>query len=168
MELREVILASLLVSFIIAQNYVLYALPITLTYSVMYMITKSIKTKNIARMSIIAFIIVKNIIYMALPLTILADVIGLLSILEIMYIKVKEGFSFMRILKYILITIFIVFHILLLDFSYAVLLGNVLVGMVAMMSTSVIVYIYAPLSIFIIIALDGFDFVTEDLKRDIL
>ena len=154
MKVKDLTLASLLVAFLVAQNYMLYAFPITLTYLVFYLIAKKVKSKQIVFASVIAFVIIKNIVYVALPTTIIFDIIGLTLVLLSCLVKNK-------IMSYILIIISIIVHILLLDFSTAILTGNIKVAMLINITGGFVAYIYAPLSIIFIVIADGIDVLTK-------
>ncbi len=156
MKIKEITTASVLVAALIAQNYILYAFPITLTYLFIYLITKTIKSSTVVMLSLITFIAIKNIIYMTFPTVILADIVGLVFVTLIFKIKIKW-------LRYILIPIIIIVHILLLDFATVVVLmgDNLLIGMIGSLTTGFITYIYAPLSVILIIIFDGLEFISS-------
>lgn len=153
MKVKDITLASVLVSALIAQNYLLYSFPITLTYLFLYLIFKNINNHTINIFSILVFVLVKNIIYMALPTTILFDIIGFIIIYLVCLIPNK-------LTKYILITVAILIHILLLDLSQAILTGNIIAGMITNITSGFITYIYAPLSIVLIIIFDGIEVIS--------
>lgn len=142
----------------IAQNYILYALPFTLTYVILYVIARKIKNPTLSFLSVIVFVTVKNIIYAAFFTTIIADLIGLLLILLVSKINISW-------IRYIIIVITILFHILLLDFSVAMLTFNILETLIAYIATGFLTYIYAPLSIILIIIIDGISYITEPLDE---
>lgn len=153
MKLKEVILASLLVAFLIAQNYVLYSFPITLTYVIIYFITR--KTNKLSLLSVLVFVTVKNLIYTAMPQTIIADIIGLFGFVLIS--KINN-----RYVRYTIIPIMIILHIAIMDLSMALLPGAGLEIVVAgLISGGFISYIYAPLSIIIIVMFDGLEVLTD-------
>lgn len=154
MKLKDIILASLLVGVIIVQNLLLFSLPLTLTYVIFYILVKNVNSKTLVVLSVISFVIVKNIIFPAIPLTIIFDITGLLVVLSTFYIK-------NNLIKYILVVIAIVIHILLLDLSYALISGNIIKMFILSISTGFITYIYAPLSIILIVAVDGIDVLVE-------
>lgn len=154
MKVKEMTLASILIAALIAQNYILYSFPITLTYLFFYFIGKYIKSNTITIFSVLVFVFVKNIIYMALPTTIIFDIIGLMLIVFVSKIKINY-------LKYIILPILIIIHILMLDFSTALLTDNILAGMIANLTTGFITYIYAPLSIILIVIFDGIEFLSD-------
>ena len=91
---------------------------------------------------------------MALPTTIIFDIIGLTLVLLSCLVKNK-------IMSYILIVISIIVHILLLDFSTAILTGNIKAAMLFNITSGFITYIYAPLSIIFIVIADGIDVLTK-------
>lgn len=153
MKVKDITLASVLVSALIAQNYLLYSFPITLTYLFLYLIFKNINNHTINIFSILVFVLVKNIIYMALPTTILFDIIGFIIIYLVCLIPNK-------LTKYILITVAILIHILLLDLSQAILTGNIIAGMITNITSGFITYIYAPLSIVLIIIFDEIEVIS--------
>lgn len=155
MKLKEVILASLLIAFLIGQNYLLFSLPITLTYITFYLIAKNINNKGLICLSILAFVVIKNIIYMALPFTILFDIIGLFIVVTTFFIK-------NNLIRYVLIVLAIIIHILLLDFSTALITGSVFISFKLNIISGFITYIYAPLSIVLIVSVDGIDYLTKE------
>lgn len=154
MKLKDIILASLFVGVIIVQNLLLFSLPLTLTYVIFYILVKNVNSKTLVVLSVISFVIVKNIIFPAIPLTIIFDITGLLVVLSTFYIK-------NNLIKYILVVIAIVIHILLLDLSYALISGDIIKMFILSISTGFITYIYAPLSIILIVAVDGIDVLVE-------
>lgn len=161
MKTKELVLASVLIAGLIAQNYLLFSFPITLTYLFIYFIGKNINSKTINILSILTFIIVKNIIYITFPTTIIMDLIGLTIIMFVSKIKICW-------IKYISLILSIILHILLLDLSTALLTGNIwLVFMMNVISSfSYLVYLYAPLSIIFIIIFDGIGIYSEYYFED--
>jgi|SRR5690625_3182274 len=154
MKIKDITLASIFIAALIAQNYLLYSFPITLTYLFFYHIFKYVKSKTINIFSILLFVLVKNIIYMALPTTIIFDILGLLLFYLVCLIPNK-------IIKYMLIVISILIHILLLDLSTALLTGSVINALIANITSGFITYIYAPLSIVLIIIFDGIEILSD-------
>ena len=82
MRLKEVVLASILMAFLVSQNYLLMSLPITLTYAIIYLMKKAVKTKSVVYTAVIVFVIAKNIIFPSMPWTIFFDIIGLSLVLS--------------------------------------------------------------------------------------
>lgn len=91
MKVKELALSSVLIAALIAQNYILYSFPITLTYVVLYILANKIKSWQASFIAIILFVTIKNIVWMAFPTTIIADLIGLLLFMLVCKIK-KSGF----------------------------------------------------------------------------
>lgn len=154
MRLKEVVLASILMAFLVSQNYLLMSLPITLTYAIIYLMKKAVKTKSVVYTAVIVFVIAKNIIFPSMPWTIFFDIIGLSLVLSGFYIK-------NNILRYIITVITILIHIFLLDFASAIMVGDILVVLGGIILSSFPVYIYAPLSGLLIILLDGVNYISE-------
>lgn len=154
MKIKDITIASIFIAALIAQNYLLYSFPITLTYLFFYHIFKYVKSKTINIFSILLFVLVKNIVYMALPTTIIFDILGLLLFYLVCLIPNK-------IIKYMLIVISILIHILLLDLSTALLTGSVINALIANITSGFITYIYAPLSIVLIIIFDGIEILSD-------
>lgn len=154
MKLKEVVLTSIFVAALISQNYLLFSIPFTLTYVIFYLISKTITNKTLVNSSVFLFVLVKNIIMPAFPFTIFFDLVGLLLFVNICAIK-KIRF------KHIIITTTIIIHIILLDLSLALMTDNILVGLIGMISSSFITYIYAPFSIVLILIVDGIDVITD-------
>ncbi len=94
---------------------------------------------------------------MALPTTILFDLLGLSLVVTVSRIK-------FRWLRYLIIPIIILIHILMLDFSYALMTKPIIETFIASIITGFPTYIYAPLSIILIVAVDGFEFLTSDTE----
>ncbi len=154
MKVKELALSSVLIAALIAQNYILYSFPITLTYVVLYILANKIKSWQASFIAIILFVTIKNIVWMAFPTTIIADLIGLLLFMLVCKIKKKW-------LSYIVIVLTILFHLLLLDFSIALMTNNPVEVFIANFITGFIVYIYAPLSIVLITLIDGLEVITN-------
>lgn len=155
MKVKELTLASIFIPLMIAQNYILFALPITLTYLIIYMIGNKVKSNTIKVFSIMSFVIIKNMLTVALPLTIIADFIGLTIFILISNIKLKR-------LEYIIFPILIVFHILLMDISTVIQLGGPLIPMVlAQIATGFVTYIYSPMSVVLIYMYNEIEVLTE-------
>lgn len=158
---KELTITAIFLAVIIVQNYVLFSFPITLTYTIFYFLTRKLEHKGLPFLAVLVFVIVKNIIMPALIPTIIADIIGLCLVVATCKIKNKY-------LRYTLIPIIIIVHLLLLDLSsifltvgvinslndFFFLWGTQIVG-------SFIVYIYAPLSIILILMIDGIEYFTE-------
>lgn len=142
----------------IAQNYILYSIPFTLTYVILYVITKRIKPISLSFLAVTVFIIVKNIVYAALPTTIIFDLVGL----SLFVLTSKIGIKWLR---YMLIPIVILFHILLLDFSTAIFTDNIFETLLALIGTGFITYIYTPISIVFIVMIDGISFITTPTEQ---
>ncbi|NLN50660.1 MAG: hypothetical protein GX149_03435 [Acholeplasmataceae bacterium] len=154
MKTKELALTSLFIALLIAQNYILFNFPLTLTYAILYFLAKKLESKNLPFLAVLAFVIIKNIITPALPTTIIADLIGLSLFILICKIPSKW-------LNYVTIPFVIVFHVLLMDFSTAILVANPLKVFLANIGYGFIAYIYAPLSIIIIVLIDGIEVLTN-------
>lgn len=139
----------------IAQNYILYAIPFTLTYVILYVMARKVKGFSLSFLAVVVFVTVKNIIYAAFPTTIIADFIGLLLIVLISKINISW-------IRYATLVLVIIFHILILDFSVAVLTNNIFETFIAYIISGFITYIYAPLSVVLIVIIDGIVFLTTD------
>lgn len=156
MKLKELTLTSTLIAALIAQNYLLYYYPITLTYVFLYFISRNIKSNTLNIFSVLLFVLIKNIIYMAFIPTILFDIVGLLLVLYVS--KIKKSY-----IRYIIMVVSILVHILLLDFSVSILSGDIIKMLIANIISGFITYIYAPLSIIIIITIDKIDILVEKI-----
>lgn len=161
MKTKELTLTAMFIAVLIVQNYVLFSFPITLTYTIFYFLTKKLKSKQMPLLAVLVFVIIKNIIMPALIPVIIADTIGLL--IFVLVCKINN-----RLACYILIPFTIVFHLLLLDFGHVFLTLNVLTKFNEIISlwfitigTSFISYIYCPLSIILILMIDGIEYLTE-------
>lgn len=161
MKIKELTLTAMFIAVLLVQNFVLFNFPITLTYTILYFLTKKLKNKQLPFLAVLVFVIVKNILFPALPPTIVADIVGLLLFVLICNIQNK-------LISYIVIPIAIIVHLLILDFSMVFLTTTVITGLLgtlklwgAIIATSFIAYIYAPLSIILIIIVDGIEFLTD-------
>lgn len=154
MKVKELSLASILIAFLIAQNYILYSFPITLTYLTLYILSNKIKSKEIVIFSVLTFVAVKNMIYAAFPTTIIFDIIGLLAFVFIARIPNKW-------IRYISMFLMIILHVLMLDFSFAILTGSIIAALIANITTGFLTYIYAPLSIVLIGIFDGIEIISN-------
>lgn len=161
MKIKELTLTAMFIAVLIIQNFVLFNFPITLTYTILYFLTKKLKNKQMPFLAILVFVIVKNILFPALLPTIIADLIGLLLFVLICMINKK-------VISYILIPFVIVVHLLLLDLSMLFLTAEAINSIADFfkiwgftIATSFIAYIYCPLSIILILMIDGVEFLTE-------
>lgn len=155
MKLKDVILAAMLVAATIAQNYLLYSFPITLTYLFIYIIAKKTEGVGVVFGTVFTFVAVKNIIYAALPLVIVADILGLLLIMFSSKMKSNT-------IRYFLIPFLIFLHLSMMDISMGLMLGMTYEAILAsLLSGGLIAYFYGPLSIILIIFFDGVDYITE-------
>ena len=77
MKTKELVLTAILIALTIVQNYVLFSFPITLTYTILYFLTKKVTDKKLPFLAVLVFVIVKNIVMPARIPTILFDIIGL-------------------------------------------------------------------------------------------
>lgn len=164
MKTKELTITAAFIALIIVQNFLLFSFPITLTYTILYFLTKLIKDKKLPFLAVIVFVIVKNTLMPALIPTIFFDILGLMLFISVCLIPKK-------IILYILTPIVIFIHILLLDLSTIILTVNVITNLKdlfilwgAQISMGFVTYIYAPLSIVLILIIDGIDYLTsEDL-----
>lgn len=155
MKIKELTFASVFLALLVAQNYILYSFPITLTYPILFFIGSKVKSRSIKNIGVLAYVGVKNIIYTALPLTILADVLGLLLFINISSVRAK-GF------QYFLFVVVIVFHLLLLDLSTALMMGSPIFPLlIGQITTGFITYLYAPASVLLIIVFDVIKIISE-------
>ncbi len=161
MKIKELTITAMFIAVLIVQSFALFNFPITLTYTILYFLTKKINNKKMPFLAVLVFVIVKNILFPALIPTIIADIIGLLIFVLICNIKNK-------VICYIFVTISIVVHLLLLDLSMIFLTVDVITSFTDVLklwgltiSTSLISYIYGPLSIILILIVDGIEFLTD-------
>lgn len=161
MKIKELTITAMFVALLIVQNFLLFNFPITLTYTILYFLTKKLNTKPLPFLAVLVFVITKNIIMPALFPVIFADLIGLLIFVLIAKINNKT-------ISYILIPVFIVIHLLLLDFGSVFLTVGILQSFneiikvwFANIASSFIAYIYCPLSIILILMIDGISFLTD-------
>jgi hypothetical protein len=164
LKTKELVLTAILIALTIVQNYVLFSFPITLTYTILYFLTKKVTDKKLPFLAVLVFVIVKNIVMPARIPTILFDIIGLSLFISVCMIPKK-------IISYILIPVVIVVHTLLLDLSWIVLTINIFnlkelfILWGGAIASGFITYIYCPLSIVLIVIIDGIEYLTE-LKFD--
>lgn len=158
-KIKELTTISILVALMIAQNYILYSIPFTLTYVVLYVITKRVKPLSLSFLAVMVFVAVKNIVYAAFPTTIIMDLVGLSLFILVAKINIKW-------LRYTILPLVILLHILMLDFSIAILVGNVFKTLIAYIISGFITYIYAPLSVILIYLIDGISFITTPETDD--
>lgn len=166
MKTKDLTITAIFIAAIIVQNFALFSFPITLTYTLLYFLTKQLKNKKLPFLAIIVFVVVKNIIMPAFITTIIFDLIGLFVFIIVCLIPKK-------IIVYILIPVSIVIHILLLDLSTVILaldsftdINTFFLLFGTQISLGIITYIYAPLSIILILMLDGINYLTDlDLKE---
>lgn len=158
---KELTLTAIFIAVILVQNYVLFSFPITLTYLIFYFLARKLNKKELPFLAVLVFVIVKNIVMPALISTIIADIVGLMMFIAICMIDNKY-------IRYILIPVIIVVHLLLLDLSSVFItvgviksLKDVFVLWSLQIAGSFIVYIYAPLSILLILIIDGIEYLTE-------
>jgi|SRR5690554_1639932 len=161
MKTKELTITAIFVALIIVQNFVLFNFPITLTYTILYFLTQKLADKKLPFLAVLVFVIVKNIIMPALIPTIIFDLVGLMVFISVCLIKQKS-------IRYILIPISIVFHLLVLDLSTIILTVNVIVNLkdilllwITQISLGFVAYIYAPLSIVLILILDGLNYLSD-------
>lgn len=161
MKTKDLTIAAIFIAAILVQSFALFSFPITLTYALLYFLTKQLKNKKLPFLAVLVFVIVKNIIMPALMTTIIFDLIGLMIFISVCLIQKK-------LIVYLLIPITIVFHLLLLDLSTVILTVNIITNLKDLLmllgsqiSLGFIAYIYAPLSIIIILVLDGINYLTD-------
>lgn len=161
MKSKELTLTAILIAVMIVQSFALFSFPITLTYTILYFLTQKLAEKKLPFLAVLVFVIAKNIIMPALIPTIMFDLIGLMIFVVICLIPLK-------IVRYILIPITIIIHILLLDLSTIILTVNVITNFKdiiilwgAQISLGFVTYIYAPLSIVLILMLEGLNYLSD-------
>lgn len=161
MKTKELTITAVFIALIIVQSFVLFNFPITLTYTILYFLTQKLADKKLPFLAVLVFVIVKNIIMPALIPTIIFDLVGLMVFISICLIKHK-------LLRYILIPVSIVFHLLILDLSTIILTVNIIVNLkdvlilwASQISFGFVAYIYAPLSIVLILILDGLNYLSD-------
>lgn len=166
MKTKELTLTAMLIAVLIVQNYVLFSFPITLTYTIFYFLTKKLNSKGLPYLAVFVFVIIKNIIMPALLPTIIFDIIGLL--IFVLVCKTKN-----KILTYILIPFTIILHLLLLDLGHVFLTISILTKLSEILklwfttiATSFVAYIYCPLSIILILMIDGIEYISDYSLED--
>lgn len=166
MKTKELTLTAMFIAVLIVQNYVLFSFPITLTYTIFYFLTKKLNSKQLPYLAVFVFVIIKNIIMPALLPVIILDTIGLL--IFVLVCKTRN-----KLLTYILIPFTIIVHLLLLDFGHVFLTLNFLSEISQIfklwfttIASSFVAYIYAPLSIILILMIDGIEYISDYSLED--